>query len=88
MLVDVQPFFFHTCRNTQSVYDVQALEYHETHCGCPATDDCRTEHLCQQEVHTSAVEKPFFRGKQSSQDRTEASSDTMYGRGTDRIVDF
>ena len=88
MFVYVEPLFFHTGGDAQAMYDVKSFEDHESHEGGPASDYGGSEKLCQQEVCTARVEKALFGGKQSGQYGSEESADTVYGRGSDRIVDF
>lgn len=39
MFVDVQAFFFDTCRDAKPMNDVKSFEHDESHSGCPATYD-------------------------------------------------
>ncbi len=37
MLVDVEPFFFNTFGNAETVYLIKSFEDEESHAGCPCT---------------------------------------------------
>lgn len=78
MLVDVEPFFLYTGRDTEAMYDIESFEDHESHSSRPATYYDGSEKLCQQEVGATDVEEPFSGGEQSGQDGSEESADTVY----------
>ena len=60
MFVNVQTFFFDTCRNAESVNHVKSFEHYKAHSGSPAAYHDGTEQLRQQEVRTATVEEPLF----------------------------
>ena len=88
MFVNVQTLLFDTRRNPQSMCQIQSLEDQEAHAECPTSDDGCSEKLGQQQVCATSVEESCLCCKESGQDRSQATTYTMHGRGSYRIVDL
>ena len=59
MLVDVEPFFFNTFGNAETVYLIESFEDEESHAGCPCTYYEGAEYLCSEESPACTVKESF-----------------------------
>ena len=88
MLVDVEPFFFNTFGNAETVYLIKSFEDEESHAGCPCTYYEGAEYLCSEESPACTVKQSLTGGKQSGEDGSRETADTVYGTGPYGVVNF
>ena len=88
MFVDVETFFFDTCRNAKPVNLVEYLENNESHTCRPDSDNNRTEKLGTQKASSMSVEQPFTGREQTGEHCSQETTNPVYGRSTDRIVNL
>ena len=65
MLVDVEPFFFNTFGNAETVYLIESFEDEESHAGCPCTYYEGAKYLCSEESPACTI-KESFAGRQET----------------------
>ena len=88
MFVNIESFFFHSFRNAETVHDVESFEDEITHTCRPCAYHEGTEYLCAEEACTCTVEETFAGGEKPREYRSEKTADTVYGRGTHRVINL
>lgn len=88
MFVHIETFFFDTFGHPKAKHLIQHLEQDKSHARSPSRNNQRGKHLCAQKPKATSIESTSIHGEQTYQYRTQCSTNTMYGRSTDRIVYF
>ena len=88
MFVNVQSFVLNTGRHPKAVKFLDAKEEKEAANCSPEVDDEDAEALSAKETPAVTVESAVARRKQTRHQRAEDATDTMYGAGTDRVIDM
>lgn len=88
MLVDVEPFFFNTFGNAETVYLIESFEDEESHAGCPCTYYEGAEYLCSEESPACTVKESFTGRQETSENGTRETADTVYGTCTNWIINL
>ena len=88
MLVDVEPFFFNTFGNAETVYPIESFEDEKSHAGCPCTYYEGSKYLCSEESPACTIKESFARRQETCENGTCETSDPVYGTCTNGIVNL
>ena len=87
VLIYIQSFVLNAGIDSKAMEFPYSVEQGEAANCCPEVDDKDAETLCPEEAPATAVQSAARRGEQTRQQRAEDAADTVYGTGTNRVVD-